>query len=556
MKFFKSLTLLLLLTFTACTQKTHPDYFGNTKPDHPADELVINGASEPQHLDPTKVSDSVSRTMTSAMFLRLTQADPNGGKEIPDLAQSWEISKDGSEFTFHLRKDAVWSDGQPLTAHDVEYSWKRLMDPKTGSTYNSMPDLIENAREFRTGKVTSDKVSLKAKDDHTLWVRLVSPAPYFLGLIEYMVFAPVPKHIVEKFKAEGKEDLWVRPENIVVSGPFILAEENFKQYKIYKKNPKYFATDKVRLNKVKVILIEDYIASVNAFKTGQHDWTAEASIPADMVESLKKFKDFKFDPMLATYFYFFNTKKKPLDDPRVRLAMSLAIDRKAIVDNVTRQNQKPSRDLVPDGIDGYKGPESEIYNPELAKKLLADAGFPDGKGFPKLTLKFNTSDNHKKIAEAVQGMWKQVLGIQVDIANMEWRILLDDQTRGNFDIVRFSWTADYMDPHTFLSVMMSESDNNKARWKSKKYDELILKSDSEPDQQKRFGLMREAEKILAEESPIIPFYFYTRAYLKKPYVKGFWPQFQDHHEWKYMWIDERWYKEVPTTEVEDKPWVQ
>jgi oligopeptide transport system substrate-binding protein len=236
--------------------------------------------------------------------------------------------------------------------------------------------------------------------------------------------------------------------------------------------------------------------------------------------------------------------------------MSLAIDRKAIVDNVTRQNQKPSRDLVPDGVDGYKGPDSEIYNPELAKKLFADAGFPGGKGFPKLTLKFNTSDNHKKIAEAAQAMWKQVLGIQVDIANMEWRILLDDQTRGNFDIVRFSWTADYMDPHTFLSVMMSESDNNKARWKNSKYDELILKSDSELDQQKRFALMKEAEKILADESPIIPFYFYTRAYLKKPYVKGFWPQFQDHHEWKYMWIDERWYKEVPTTDLEDKPWVQ
>lgn len=555
MRSFKSLAIVSLVLLTACTKKSHPDYFGTVQPAHPIDELVLNASSEPQYLDPTFVSDSTSRILTSGMFLRLVESDPIDGHEIPDLAERWEISKDGREYTFFLRKDAVWSDGQPITAHDVEYSWKRLMDPKTGSTYNSMADIIENAREYRTGKVTADKVSLIAKDDHTLWVRLTSRVPYFLGLIEYMVFAPVPKHVVEKFKAEGKPDLWTRPENIVVSGAFILAEENFKQYKIYKKNPKYFNADKVRLNKVKAVMIEDYAASVNAFKTGQHDWSAEASIPADQIENLKKYKDFHFDPMLATYFYFFNTKKKPLDDARVRLAMSLAIDRKAIVDNVVRQNQKPSRDLVPDGMNGYQGPESEVYNPELAKKLLADAGFPDGKGFPKLLLKFNTSDNHKKIAEAAQGMWKQVLGIHVDIANVEWRTLLDDQTRGHFDIVRFSWTADYMDPHTFLSVMLGDSDNNKARWKNSKYDQLILQSDAEQNQEKRFALMKEAEAILAKESPILPFYFYTRAYLKKPYVKGFWPQFQDHHEWKYMWIDERWTKGVPTTEVEDQPWI-
>jgi oligopeptide transport system substrate-binding protein len=555
----QAIFLFFCVVFLAtCSKNSHPDYFGTVKPNHPADEIVINAASEPQYLDPTKVSDSTSRILTSSMFSRLTQSDPKGGREIPDLAERWELSKDGREYTFYIRKDALWSDGQPLTAHDVEYSWKRLMDPKTGSTYNSMADVIENAREYRTGKISADKVSLKAKDDHTLWVRLVSPVPYFLGLIEYMVFAPVPKHVVEKFTKENKVDLWVRPENIVVSGPFILAEENFKQYKIYKKNPKYFDAHKVRINRVKAVMIEDYLASVNAFKTGQHDWTAEASIPSDMIEKLKKYRDFNFDPMLSTYFYFFNTKKKPMDDVRVRLAMSLAIDRKSIVDNVARQGQKPSRDLVPDGIEGYQGPESSLYDPALAKSLLADAGFPDGKGFPKLTLKFNTSDNHKKIAEAVQGMWKQVLGIHVDISNLEWRILLDDQTRGDFDIVRYSWTADYMDPHTFLSVMMSESENNKSRWKNKKYDELIIQSDLEQNQQKRFVLLKEAEKILAAESPIIPFYFYTRAYLKKPYLKGFWPQYQDHHEWKYFWIDERWYKGVPENlEVEnDQPWTE
>lgn len=548
-------TLLVCATLIACSKSSHPDYYGTIKPDHPSDELVINASVEPQYLDPAKISDSTSRLLASSMFIRVVQAHPQTGVPVPELAKSWDISKDGREYTFHLREDAVWSDGQPITAHDVEYSWKRISDPKTGGTYIQMADVFENAEAFRTGKATADKISIKAKDDHTLWVRLSKPVPYFLGLISYMVFSPVPKHLIEKMKAEGKEDLWTRPENIIVSGAFKLVKEEFKQYKIYEKNPKYYNASKVRLNRVKAVMIEDYQAAVNAYKTGQHDWTAESSIPSNMLDELKPYKDFHFDPMLATYFYFFNTTKKPMDNVKVRQAMSLAIDRKAIVDNVVRQGQKPSRDLVPDGIFGYKGPESEIYNPELAKKLMAEAGYPEGKGFPKLLLKYNTSDNHKRIAEAAQAMWKTVLGIQVDIANMEWRSLLEDQNAGKFDMVRYAWTADYMDPHTFLSVMLSQSENNKAKWKNKKFDEYVFKSDATMDQNKRFEYFREAEKVLAEDSPIIPFYFYTRAYLKKSYVRGFWPQFQDQHEWKYMWIDDRWNKGVPTEELPDEPWV-
>jgi len=550
----RSIVILAMIILSACSKGTHPDYFGTIKPTHPVDEIVVNGGSEPQYLDPTLVSDSSSRLMSSGMFVRLVESHPQTGEIIPDLAKSWDVSKDGLEYTFHLR-DAVWSDGKPLTAHDVEYSWKRLANPKTGSTYIQMIDVFENGREVRMGNASPDALSVKAKDDRTLWIKLNSPVPYFLGMIEYMVFAPVPKHVIEKLKEQNKESMWVRPENIVVSGPYKLVEEQFKQYKRYEKNEKYYGAKHVRINKVKVVLIEDYTAAMNAYKTGQIDWSAEGSIPTDMLDQIRKFKDYHHDPMLTIYFYIFNTKRKPFDDVRVRNALSLAIDRKAIVERITKQGQIPLRDLVALGIPNYEGPKSSIYEPEAAKKLMTEAGYPEGKNFPKVTLKFNTSEGHRKIAEAIQEMWRSTLGIQVDIANMEFRMLLEDQNQKNFDIVRFAWVADYMDPHTFLQLGLSESENNKSGWKNKKYDDLMAQADKTTDQKKRFELFAEAEKILAAESPFAPIYSYTRSYMKKPYLRGFWPHFQDRHEWKYMWIDERWNKGVPEKiEVEnDEP---
>lgn len=528
--------LLLLglgIGLSFCNKNSNPDYFGTVKPMHPADELVINASGEPQYLDPAKVSDSLSSGMVVNMFVRLTESDPKTGESIPSLAKSWEISKDGKEYTFHLREDALWSDGKPITAEDVVWSWGRVKDPQTGAVYSEMINIVQEA---------------KAIDSHTLSVKLRDPAPYFLGLITYPVFAPVPRHMIEKLKAEKKEDLWVRPENIVVSGPFILTEENFKQYKIFKKNPKYFDASKVRLNQVKTVMIEDYNADMNAYKTGQHDWSYATSIPLDMIDIVKKYKDFHVDPQLAVYFYMLNTKRKPLDDVRVRKALSLAIDRAALVKNVTRGGQIPTRDMVPEGMLGYPGLKSSIYEPEQAKKLLSEAGFPGGKDFPKIAVKFNTSEGHRKIAEAIQQMWQKVLGVQINIENMEWRSLLDDQNQSNFDILRSAWTGDYLDPNTFLSIMTTKSKNNHTNWGSAKFDQALTDSDRLLDKQKRFDAFLSAEKILAEESPIIPVYAYTRLYMKKSYLKGFWPNLQDRHEWKYMWIDSNWDKNTSTAE--------
>lgn len=551
----KILVLTILVTLQFCSKDSHPNYFGTIIPKHGADELWTNISTEPQHMDPNKMAGEIELNAGGNMFVRLVGTAPKTGEPIPDFATSWDVSSDGKEYTFHLRTDAKWSDGVPVTAHDVEYSWKRLIDPKTGAVYSSMADIIEGALAFRTGKGKVEDVKVKAKDDHTVWVRLTSPVSYFLGLLEYVPFAPVPKHVIEKFKAQGKEDEWTKLGNIVINGPFKLKEEQFKQYKLYEKNPDYYNASKVRLNKVKAIMIESYSSDLNAYQTGQHDWSCCNAVPPEALDRVRIKKDFHLDEFLAVYFYMMNTKKKPLDDARVRRALSLAIDREALVTNVTRGGQKPTRNLVPFGIPGYKGPDTSIHNPEEARKLLAQAGFPEGKGFPNLSIKYNTAETHKLIAEAVQQMWKKELNIDIELANVEWSVFLEDQKAGNFQIMRRAWNGDYIDPFTFLGLLNSDGTNNKTGWKNKAFDDLLAKSNNERDRTKRFAILADAEKILAEEQPYVPIYSYTRGYMKKPYVKGLWAHPMDRHDWKYIWIDERWAKGVPEKlDIPDEPW--
>lgn len=551
----KVLILAAVLCFQFCARDTHPDYFGTIRPKHPLTELWINGGNEPQTLDPHKMNGDPEINILVNMFVRLVQSNPQTGEIVPDLAKSWDISEDGREYTFHLREDAKWSDGKPITAQDVEWSWKRLIDPKTGSVSSSLADIIENAAEFRKGKASKESIGITAVDDRTLLVKLRAPVSYFLGQIEYIAFAPLPKHLIEKLQSEKKEDQWTKPQNIVVSGAFKLTEDRFKQDKVFEKNPSYYNADKVRLQKVKSFVIESYNADLNAYRTGQHDWSCCNSLPPESLDNLRAKKDFHIDPYLATYFFMTNTTKKPMNNALVRKALSLAIDRQSLVDNVTRGGQIASRDFVPTGTLGYAGIQSTLYDPDGAKKLLAKAGYPNGKNFPKLGLKFNTSEVHRMIAEAVQQMWKKNLNIDVELVNVEWSVFMDDQKSGNFQITRRAWIGDYIDPYTFLSVPLSDGTNNKSGWKNKKYDQLIAASNLERDQAKRFKIFQEAEKILAEEQPYLPLYFYTRPYMKKPFLRGFWPHLQNHHEWKYMYIDPRWADGVPQgNEPDDKPW--
>ncbi|MCI5071436.1 peptide ABC transporter substrate-binding protein [bacterium] len=617
-----ALVLGFSLIVSSCISTENEKFFGTTKPKHDPNVLWINNGSEPQYMDPQKASGAPDGEIVRNMFGRLTEINPKTGKPIADMAERWEISEDGTEFTFYMRKGLQWSDGKPLTAHDVEYSWLRLLDPETASVYASLAFDIVNGDAYNLGaifvqgqglsvekiqdtlsaldlgdikqskypagfmvypegsdkdavrkailkKVNEEKVlgaevtaepaakkhvQAKALDDERFWVKLNGPLPYFLAMIEFYIFAIVPEHVIEKIKArDGDDSLWVRPENVVCNYAYCLEEEAFRQYKIFKKNPLFWDAKNVTLDTVKAYSIESGNTNIFMYRTGEVDWTgANTDVPLEYIKKLKHLEDFHIDPYLGVYFYGFNVNSKPLDDSRVRRALSKAVDRKALSE-ILGGGEIPFADMVMDGLAGYKSLGTPLFEPKEAKRLLAEAGFPDGKGFPRLELVYNTQEKHKQIGQAVQQMWKENLNIEIELVNKEWKVYLDDMTGRNYDIIRRGWIGDFIDPYTFLELALSTSGNNRTGWKNAKYDKLIRNANIMSDYDKRLEMMREAEKIHAQEMPFMPLFLYTRNHIKKPYLKGFYFDYQGHHHWRYMYIDERYYdgkyhKELPEEE--------
>jgi len=587
-------------------------YYGTTKPKHGVDEIWINNREEPQHLDPILTHGVPDGNLAMNSFSRLVQIDPTTSKPIPDLAQSWEAFDKGSRYVFKLKQGLKWSDGKPLTAHDFEYSWKRLIDPKTGAVYASLAystiaggeafarralkvtgfksknehqqfqaDLkksgitqIEKFESSYSGndlfvffeqenkdsqkgllvkslqgmgglkaqETTPDDVQVRATDDLTLEVSLVGPLPYFVLLAEFSSFAAIPKHVVEKVASENNGDAsrWTRPENIVVSGAYKLIKENFKIDKIYEKNPLYWDASNVKTKRIVVKMIETENAVMNAYKVGEVDWIGPHEVPAEQLKTVQDFKDFYNDPYLGVYYYIVNQEIPAFQDVRVRRALSLSIDRASITQNILAGAYIPYGGLVPDGLAGYKSYQQELYNPEKAKALLAEAGYPDGKGFPKFKFKYDTKDIHRLIIQAVQQMWKKTLNIDVEMVNVEWKVYLDDMQSHRFEMSRSGWIGDFLDPFTFHELMLSNSGNNHPLWKNKKYDQLVLGANELSDEAQRFQMLYEAEKIAVEDVARIPIYLYTKTYMLKPFIKGFYKDYQDHHLWKHMWVDPNW----------------
>lgn len=628
--------LLFVSVLAAGCEQGHPGYFGTVKPRHGPEEIWINNGTEPEWIDPGKCSDSSGSEIIFNTFAGLLQPHPHTLEPMPDVADRWTISQDQRSYTFHLR-ETHWSDGRPVTAQDFEWSWKRVLDPKTASKYGSLMYLIQNAAPFHqqallvTGlkppisadtvqaafeavvpveKVTvshdpagafvfvgagegvsedavaariaenrkqavkafdggtiagsvvkvrvadSSVVGVKALDDHTLRVQLKDPVPYFKYLLSFYTFMPVPRHVIEQLEADGTDPLlWTRPEHFVSNGPYVLKQWRFRYYMLMEKNPYYWDADNVRLQRVKLYEVESYNTVVNLYSAGEIDWIgSNTSLPSEFMETLGQYRDFHRSPFLATYFYWFNTKKPPLDNVKLRKALSLAIDREAIVKYVTRSGQIPSADLVPDGLAGYEGRHSPIFDPDRARELLHEAGYADGSQVPPITLTYNTSEGHKKVAEAVQQMWKKNLGINVEIENQEWNVFLTNLPMMNFEIARMGWVGDYPDPNTFLQELLtSYAGNNHSGWSSPRYDALIDRANSTSDPRKRLRLLRQAEDLAMDQQPLIPIYVYTRSYLIKPYLRGFWPNYQDRHPFKWMWIDERFYEGVPDQIGDDPP---
>lgn len=505
------------------------------------DTLLLGNATELSTLDIHVATGQPEHMVFAALFEGLVAPDvANPDKPAPGAAASWETA-DSVNWTFHLRPDGKWSDGTPLTAHDFVWSYQRILTPALGAQYASMLFPIKNAEEFNKGTLKDfTQVGVKALDDHTLQLTLVGPMPYLLGMMKHYSWFPVPRHVIEKFGSPtDRASRWTKAGNLVGNGPFALKEWRFTHSLTVEKNPHYWDAGVVRLKKIVFVPIASDTTEERAFRDGQIHSTF--TLPNPLVqEYAKNHKDvLTSEPILSVYFYRVNTTREMLKDVRVRKALSLAIDRDGIINNILRAGQKPSQGLTPypESLDYPQAPKVIRFDPVEAQRLMAEAGYPGGKGFPKFDILINTHEAHRVIAEAVQEMWRKNLGIHVGIFNQDWGVYLESQRQMNYSVCRAAWGADYPDPLTFLSMWKTGDGNNETGWSNAQYDDLINQSNREADATKRLNLLGQAESILLDEMPIIPFYWYVHVYASRPELKGRVPSVLQHRAYKGWYLD-------------------
>lgn len=523
---FLPTTLALSMMLVGCGDKSASNNSAaNIDPNVLADkqELVINNGAEPESLDPHKVSGVPESNILRQMFVGLTTTDPDG-KTIPGMAESWE-SADNKVWTFKIR-DAKWSNGDPVTAEDFVYSFRRVVDPNTASPYASYlaDDKVLNAQEVIDGKVKPDALGVKALDEKTLQVTLSEPVPYFPDTLIHTSVKPVPQKVVEKF---GEK--WTDPANIVVNGPYKISEWQVNDKIVLERNESYYDNANTTLEKITLLAIPSSTTDVARYQAGEIDITYN-EVPPEQFASLKEQlgDQLQVSPMLCTYYYEFNTVKPPFNDARVRRALALALDRNTISDKVVGQGQTPAYQLTPVATNGMQNntPEWQSWDQakrvEEAKKLLKEAGYSESKPL-KFELLYNTNDNHKKIAVAASSLWKQSLDfVDVSLINKEWKTYLDTRRNGNYQVARAGWCGDYNEPSTFLNIVKTGNSNNQGKYSSANFDSLMtqtLKAGVTPEQ--RAGIYKQAEAQLDADMPNINVYHYVSPRLIKPYVVGF-----------------------------------
>ncbi|QIB27392.1 peptide ABC transporter substrate-binding protein [Caloranaerobacter azorensis] len=548
----KSKWLILLLVFTmvfslalaGCGKTPEEPQTGKEEPKQdeqqaPADTggeklakeqvLRANLGEEPPDLDPQTTTDAVSFEILNATLEGLVRLNPDGsvGK---GLAESWDVSDDGKVYTFKLR-DAKWSDGDPITAYDFEYAWKRAIDPKTASQYAYQFYGIKNAKAFNTGEITDpNEIGVKALDEKTLKVELERPMSYFLSLTSFITYLPAKKAAVEKWGDKYAADA----DKMVFSGPFMITRWDHEQKLILEKNPNYWDADSVKLQRIEFDMIKDTNTPINLYETGELDMTG---VPPEFLDKYKDSPEFGRMAEAVTFYLEFNCKDKFFSNKKIRKAFSLAIDREAYVNGVLANGSIPAYGFVPGGIPGKAGGEFRKQNGDLfydagtkgqeaideANKLLEEGLKEVGANKEELAkhVSYLTGDSDfaRKLAQALQQMWKKNLGIEVPIESVSFKIRLQKMDQADFTIVGAGWGADYNDPMTFMDMWVTNGGNNDAFWSNAKYDELIEKAINSTGDE-RMEYMLEAEKLLMEEMPIAPTYFRARNFLQRPYVKG------------------------------------
>ena len=484
-------------------------------------ELVRNNGSEPSSLDPHKVESDVENNIISDLFEGLVSVSPAGEIE-PRLAEKWE-NKDNTVWTFHLRPGVTWSDGTAITAQDIVWSWQRLVSPLTASPYASYPGNmhIVNGAEIAQGKKAPETLGVKAIDDVTLEVTLTQPNAAFLAMLAHPSLVPLDKVLISRYG-----DKWTKPEHIVTSGPYKLSQWVVNERIVAERNPRYWDNAHTVINKVTYLPISSETADVNRYKAGEIDIVY--TVPINQFAQLKKTMGDQLDvsPQLATYYYEFNTTRPPFNDPRVRRALNMALDKDIIAEKVLGQGQRPAWLISQPDIGGVK-----LHNPEYAswprekriaeaKKLLSEAGYNETHPLV-FNLLYNTSESHQRIAIAASSMWKKNLGVEAKLQNQEWKTMLDAMHTHNFDAVRYAWIADYDDAATFLNNFRTGDSENTSQYSNPAYDEALRNAAKASDTTARGKFYQQAEDLLGQDVPAIPVYHYVRTHLVKPWVGGF-----------------------------------
>ncbi len=499
--------------------------------------LHWGNGDEPQELDPHIVTGVPGHHIMIALMEGLVLKDPSTLTPIPGIAEHWTISEDGTTYTFSIRKTARWSNGDPITAEDFVWSWQRALMPALGNLYAYMYFPIVNAEAFSRGELTDfSKVGVKALDRSTLEVKLKNPTPYFLQLLDHYSMFPVHRATIEKFgAADDRGTLWTRAGNFVGSGPFTLKQWDLNKVIIVEKNPLYWDADTVKLNAVYFYPTQNQVTEERMFRAGQLHYTADVPISKIALYQREKPDQIHISPYLGTYFYRFNTQVEHLKDVRVRRALSMAVDRESLVTNVTKAGQLPATVITPPDTMGYTATSDLHYNPQRAQELLAAAGYPNGEGFPSTEILYNTHEAHRKIAVAIQQMWKKELNINVTLHNQDWKVYLDSESNGNYQISRASWIGDYVDPNSFLDMWLKGGGNNRTGWYNDEYDDLVLNiAPQAATQEQRYAAFKRAEKILIDDMPIIPIYTYVSKHLIHPSVKGLPSNLMDYPSYKHV----------------------
>jgi oligopeptide transport system substrate-binding protein len=495
-RYWAGATALLLLCLVA----------GCGSGDQGADLVILNGA-EPESIDPAVITGQLEGRICYALFEGLLHFD-RFGKPQPGIAESWDLSNEGKTYTFHLRATARWSNGDPVTAKDFLLSWKRILLPETASEYAYLLYHVKNAQPFNEGTLKDfGSVGLTAVDDRTFRVELEAPVPYFLDLCSFATLLPVHLASVEKYG-----DDWIKPDKLVNNGPFLLKEWHLNYRIRLQKNPLYWDASHVALNTIDALPIDNSITAYNFYASKVADLILDKGLtPPSLIPELKSRPDFHAAPFLGNYFIRFNVKRKPLDDVRVRQAFAMAIDRERIVQKITQAGEPPAYSFTPPGTaSGYQPPKMFGRDVQKARRLLAEAGYPDGKGFPTVTYLYDSKKLNEDIAVEIQNMLSDALGVHIELQKQEWKVYLNSLSRLDYDFARSSWVGDYNDPNTFIDCFVSGGGNNRTGWSSKEYDDLVAAAALEADSAKRSQIFQQAEEILLNQgTPICPLYYYV-----------------------------------------------